>query len=69
MTIAGKTYSSGTNYIQLFSDSSITALNLTEDIYIDKIEIEILRPDKTLALGLGDDSSIFIRLTQPVQVP
>jgi hypothetical protein len=66
MSIAGKTYSSGSNYIQLFADNSIQALNLTEDIYIDKIEIKILNSDKTLATNLGDNSSIFLRITQPV---
>lgn len=68
MSIAGKTYNSGTNYIQLFADNSIQALNLFEDIYIDKIEIKILNADKTLATGLGDSTSIFLRLTQPVIV-
>ena len=66
MSIAGKTYNSGTSFIQLFGDNSIQALNLTEDIYIDKIEIKILNPDKTMAAGLGDTSSIFLRLIQPV---
>lgn len=66
MSIAGKTYQSGTNYIQLFGDNSIQALNLLEDIYIDKIEIKILNADKTEAIGLGDNTSIFLRITQPV---
>ncbi len=66
MSIAGKTYNSGTSYIQLFGDNSIQALNLTEDIYIDKIEVKILNPDKTLATGLGDTTSIFLRIIQPV---
>jgi hypothetical protein len=66
MSIAGKTYQSGTNYIQLFGDNSIQALNLLEDIYIDKIEIKILNADKTEAVGLGDNTSIFLRITQPV---
>lgn len=66
MSIAGKTYNSGTSYIQLFGDNSIQALNLTEDIYIDKIEVKILNPDKTLATGLGDTTTIFLRIIQPV---
>ena len=66
MSIAGKTYTSGTNYIQTFDDGSVQALNIEEDIYIDKIEIRVLNPDKTLAVGLGSNSTIFLKLTQPV---
>ena len=66
MSIAGKTYNSGTSFIQLFGDNSIQALNLEEDIYIDKIEVKILNPDKTLATGLGDTTTIFLRIIQPV---
>lgn len=66
MSIAGKTYTSGTNYIQTFDDGSVQALNIEEDIYIDKIEIRILNPDKSLAVGLGSNSTIFLKLTQPV---
>ena len=66
MSIAGKTYSSGTSYIQTFDDGSVQALNIEEDIYIDKIEIRVLNPDKTLAVGLGSNSTIFLKLTQPV---
>ena len=70
MSIAGKTYSSGISFIQLFSDSSITALNLTDTIYIDKIEIEILSSsDKSLVQNLGDSSCIFLKITQPIEVP
>lgn len=66
MSIAGKTYASGTSFVQLFGDNSIQAINLMEDIYIDKIEVKILNPDKSLATGLGDTSTIFLRIIQPV---
>ena len=68
MLIAGKTYSSGTNFLQTFDDGNIQALNLLEDITIDKIEIRILNPDKTLATGLGTGTTIYLNLTEPVIV-
>lgn len=68
MLIAGKTYSSGTNFIQSFDDGNIQALNLLEDITIDKIEIRILNPDKTLSTGLGTGTIIYLNLTEPVLV-
>lgn len=68
MLIAGKTYSSGTNFLQTFDDGNIQALNLLEDITIDKIEIRILNPDKTEAVGLGTGTTIYLNLTEPVIV-
>jgi hypothetical protein len=66
MCIAGKTYASGTNYIQTFDDGGVQSINIEEDIYIDKIEIRVLNPDKTLATGLGSNTTFFLKLTQPV---
>ena len=66
MCVAGKTYTSGTNYIQTFDDGGVQAINIEEDIYIDKIEIRVLNPDKTTAEGLGSNSTFFLKLTQPV---
>lgn len=66
MLIAGKTYSSGTNFLQTFDDGSIQCLNLDTDILIDKIEIRILNPDKTPAQGLGTGTMIYLNLTEPV---
>jgi len=67
MSVAGKTYNSGLTYIQLFADNSVQALSpLTEDIYIDKIEVKILNADKSLAQNLGNQSSIFLKITQPI---
>ncbi len=68
MLIAGKTYSSGTNFLQTFDDGNIQALNLLEDITIDKIEIKIMNPDKTPATGLGTGTTIYLNLTEPIIV-
>lgn len=66
MSVAGKTYNSGSNYIQTFDDGSVQTLNIEEDVYIDKIEVRILNPDKSSASGLGSNSTVFLKLTQPV---
>lgn len=66
MSVAGKTYNSGSNYIQTFDDGSVQTLNIEEDVYIDKIEVRFLNPDKTIATGLGSNSTVFLKLTQPV---
>jgi hypothetical protein len=68
MLIAGKTYSSGSNYVQTFDDGNIQALNLEEDILINKIEVRILNPDKTPATGFGTGTTIYLNLTEPVIV-
>jgi hypothetical protein len=66
MSVAGKTYNSGSNYIQTFDDGSVQTLNIEEDVYIDKIEVRFLNPDKSVASGLGSNSTVFLKLTQPV---
>lgn len=66
--VCGKTYPSTASYIQSFDDAAIQTLIMDEDITISKIEVRILRPDKTPALELGSNSTIFIKITQPVVV-
>jgi hypothetical protein len=68
MLIAGRTYGSGTQFIQTFDDGNIQALNLETDISIDRVEVKILNPDKTLAQGLGDGTTIYLNLTEPIIV-
>jgi hypothetical protein len=41
---------------------------MNEDTWIDKVEVRILNPDKTPAIELGENTTIFIKLTQPVIV-
>lgn len=66
--VCGKTYPSTASYIQSFADNTVQTLVMNEDTWIDKIEVRILRPDKTPAVELGTNSTIFIKLTQPVVV-
>ena len=66
--VAGKTYPSTASYIQSFDDAAIQTLILNEDTLIDKVEVRILNPDKTPAIELGENTTIFIKLTQPVIV-
>ena len=68
MGVVGRTYSSGVSYLQGFADNTVQALQLTEDCYIDRVDIKILNPDKTPAIGLGQDSSIFLKIVSPVIV-
>lgn len=65
MNICGRTYTTG-DYIQSYDDGSVQALILYEDINIDKISIKILNPDKTFATDLGTNTTIFLKITQPV---
>lgn len=65
MNIAGRTYTTG-DYLQSFDDGAVEAINIYEDIKIDKISIKILNPDKTFASGLGNSSTIFLKITQPI---
>jgi hypothetical protein len=66
--VVGKTYPSTASYIQGFDDNTLTTLVMDEDTWIDKIEVRILNPDKTPVIELGENSTIFIKLTQPVVV-
>lgn len=66
--VCGKTYPSTASYIQSFADAAIQTLVMDEDTWIDKIEVRILNPDKTPAIELGTNSTVFIKLTQPVVV-
>jgi hypothetical protein len=66
--VAGKTYPSTASYIQSFDDAAIQTLIMNEDTWIDKVEVRILNPDKTPAIELGENTTIFIKLTQPVVV-
>lgn len=68
MGIVGRTYSSGVSYLQGFADNTVQTLNLVEDCYIDRVDIKILNPDKTPAIGLGQDSSVFLKIVSPVVV-
>ncbi len=67
MNICGKTYTTG-SFVQSFDDGSVQAVNVNEDIFIDKIEVKILNPDKSLATSLGLGTIIFLKLTQPLIV-
>lgn len=66
--VCGKTYPSTASYIQSFADNAIQTLVMDEDTWIDKVEVRILNPDKTPAVELGENSTVFIKLTQPVVV-
>lgn len=66
--VCGKTYESTASYIQSFADAAIQSLVMEEDTWIDRIEVRILRPDKTPAVELGQNSTVFIKITQPVVV-
>ena len=66
--VAGKTYPSTASYIQSFADAAVQTLVMDEDTWIDRIEVRILNPDKTPATELGANSTVFIKLTQPVVV-
>ena len=66
--VCGKTYPSTASYIQSFADNTIQTLVMDEDTWIDKIEVRILNPDKTPAIELGENTTVFIKLTQPVTV-
>lgn len=67
MNIAGRTYTTG-DFLQTFDDGSLQSIVIYEDINIEKISIRILNPDKTLAQNLGQNSSFFIKITQPIVV-
>ncbi len=68
MAVAGKTYPSTASYIQSFADATIQTLVMDEDTYIDRISVRILNPDKTPATELGSNSTVFVKITQPVVV-
>jgi len=68
MACSGRTYGSGASYIQSFNDCVARVINITDDILISKIEVRILNPDKTPVAGLGQDSTIFLKMTQPLVV-
>jgi hypothetical protein len=68
MAVCGKTYPSTASYIQSFDDNVVQSIVMTEDITIDTIEVRLLRPDKTPALELGANSTVFLKLVQPIQV-
>ena len=68
MAVSGKTYPSTASYIQSFADATIQTLIMDEDTYIDRISVRILNPDKTPATELGTNSTVFVKITQPVVV-
>lgn len=65
MNVCGRTYTTG-DYIQSFNDGAVQALVLYEDININKISIKILNPDKSFAQKLGTNTTIFLKITQPI---
>jgi hypothetical protein len=68
MACCGKTYPSTASYIQSFADNVVQSIVMTDDITIDTIEVRLLRPDKTPALELGANSTVFLKIVQPIQV-
>lgn len=65
MNVCGRTYTTG-DYLQSFNDGAVQALVLYEDININKISIKILNPDKTFASNLGSNTTVFLKVTQPI---